>query len=190
MILLLLGLVLFFGTHAISMVAPYWRDRIVVMFGALQWRAFYSILSLAGLLLIIKGFAQSRHSPMVLYVPQHWMHTLAALLMLPVFPLLLATYLPGRLSAATRHPTLVAVKLWALAHLLTNGMLADLLLFGGFLAWAVVVRISLKHRVARPVTKLERLPVHDWLATAIGLAVYAGVVLWAHQRFIGASPLS
>jgi uncharacterized membrane protein len=190
MSLLILGLVLFFGTHAISIVAPFWRDRVVVMFGAARWRVFYSLFSLLGLLLIIKGFALARQSPIVLYVPQLWMHRLAALMLVPIFPLLLATYLPGRISTATKHPTLVAVKIWALAHLLANGMLADLLLFGGFLAWAVAVRISLKRRPSRSVTSLEPLPVHDWLATAIGLAIYGGVVVWAHQRFIGVSPLS
>ena len=190
MSLLILGLVVFFGTHAISIVAPFWRDRVVFMFGAARWRLFYAAFSLLGLLLIIKGFALTRQSPIILYVPQLWTHRVAAVLLLPVFPLLLATYLPGRISAATKHPTLVAVKLWAVAHLLANGTLADLLLFGGFLAWAVAVRISLKRRTPRAVTGLEPLPVHDWLATIIGLAIYAVVVAWAHQRFIGVAPLS
>jgi uncharacterized membrane protein len=190
MSLLILGLVVFFGTHAISIVAPIWRDRVVFMFGAARWRGFYSVLSALGFLLIIKGFALARLSPVILYVPSTWTHRVAAVLLLPVFPLLLATYLPGRISAATKHPTLVAVKLWAVAHLLANGMLADLLLFGGFLAWAVAVRISLKRRAPRSVTGLEPLAVHDWLATLFGLAIYAIVVVWAHQRFIGVSPLS
>ena len=187
---LAVGLALFFAAHAVSIVAPNWRERMVAQWGTTRWRLLYSMLSLAGLLLIVKGFGMARQAPVVLYVPQVWMHRTALVLLLPVFPLLLAAYLPGRISAAVKHPLLLAVKCWALAHLLANGMAADLLLFGSFLAWAVADRISLKRRVVRPVTSLAPLPLHDWLALMLGLAIYGESVVWAHLKFFGVAPLS
>ena len=111
----------------------------------------------------------------------------AALLMLPVFVLLLAAYLPGRIKAATKHPMLVATKLWATAHLLANGNLADVLLFGGFLAWAVADRISMKHRVQRPPgAPAGRL--NDLIAVLAGLALYALFITVGHHWLIGVTP--
>jgi uncharacterized membrane protein len=108
--------------------------------------------------------------------------------MLPVFPLLLATYLPGRIRTVAQHPMLAAVKFWALAHLLANGMLADLILFGSLLAWAVLDRISLKRRAPRPVPAAPATPWNDVLAVVLGLAVYAGFVMNWHYRLFGVSP--
>ena len=187
--LLLLGLVVFFATHAVSIVAPHWRDRVVLHWGELRWRVCYSLLSLAGLCLIIAGVAHARLSPVILYVSSHWMRSLALWLMVPVFPLLLATWLPGRISAAMKHPTLVAVKLWALAHLLANGMEADVWLFGAFLLWAALVRVSLRHRAPRTATFAAR-PLNDWLVVLLGLGCYALVLIWLHRLLIGVSPLS
>jgi len=106
------------------------------------------------------------------------------LLMLPVFPLLLAAYLPGRIKAAVKHPMLTATKAWALAHLLANGMLADVLLFGGFLAWAVLDRISAGKR-PQPVTSAPASVRNDVIAVVVGLALYAVFAMWAHPRLIG-----
>jgi uncharacterized membrane protein len=108
--------------------------------------------------------------------------------MLPVFPLLIATYLPGRIRTVAQHPMLAAVKFWALAHLLANGMLADLILFGSLLAWAVLDRISLKRRAPRPVPAAPAKPWNDVLAVVLGLAVYAGFVMNWHYRLFGVSP--
>jgi uncharacterized membrane protein len=188
--LLLLGLVVFFATHAVSIVAPYWRDRVVFHWGELRWRVCYSLLSLAGLCLIIAGMALARQSPVILYVPSHWMRSLALWLMVPVFPLLLATWLPGRISATLKHPTLVAVKLWALAHLLANGMEADVWLFGGFLLWAALVRVSVRHRPMRTVATFAARPVNDWLVLLLGLGCYALFLSCLHRLLIGVSPLS
>jgi uncharacterized membrane protein len=112
----------------------------------------------------------------------------AALLMLPVFPLLLATYLPGRIRNAAKHPMLAAVKFWALAHLLSNGMLADIVLFGAFLAWAVADRISLKRRAPQPVRTTPTTPWNDVLAVVLGLTLYAGFAMIWHQRLFGVAP--
>jgi uncharacterized membrane protein len=108
--------------------------------------------------------------------------------MLPVFPLLLASYLPGRISAITRHPMLVATKLWALAHLLANGTLASTVLFGSFLAWAVADRISLKHRVARSVPGAPPGRYNDAIALTVGLCLYAAFIGAVHLWLIGVSP--
>src|SRR5580698_42258 len=119
------------------------------------------------------------------------MRHLSFLLMLPVFPLILAAYLPGRIKTATKHPMLAAVKFWALAHLLANGSLADVLLFGGFLAWAVMDRISFKRRPVQ--TKLRTAPpgpLNDVIAVVLGLAIYALLIMWAHVHLFGVSPLS
>jgi len=115
------------------------------------------------------------------------MRHVAFLLMLPVFPLILAAYLPGRIKAALKHPMLVAVKTWALAHLLANGMLADVLLFGGFLVWAVAARISLGRRPPRPMMMPLPAPSlrNDVIAVVAGLAIYVATLLWLHRALIG-----
>ena len=118
-----------------------------------------------------------------------WMQHVAFLLMLPVFPLTLAAYLPGRIKTAMKHPMLAAVKLWALAHLLSNGMLADVLLFGSFLAWAVWDRISLKRRLQQPISTAPPGRFNDLVAVIAGLALYAFFIFWAHRWLFGVSLL-
>ena len=182
---LLLGLLLFLGIHSISIFAPAARDRWAASMGANLWRALYSILSIIGFVLLIRGYAAARLDPVVLYVPPGWTRHVVMLLMLPVFVMLFAAYLPGRIRSALKHPMLVAVKLWAVAHLLANGMLADVLLFGGFLAWAVLDRISLKRRVQRPIAAAPASRWNDLAAVVLGLAAYAAFVLWLHRQLIG-----
>lgn len=109
--------------------------------------------------------------------------------MVPVFPLLFATYLPGRIQRAVVHPTLAAVTLWALAHLLANGNLADVILFWSFFIWSVADRISLKYRVAPPILRAPPRKINDLIAIVAGLAVYVVFLLWAHTWLIGVSPL-
>jgi uncharacterized membrane protein len=188
MSLLVLGLIVFLGIHSVSIVAPAWRDAMNARHPK-GWKAGYSVVSAIGLTLLIVGYGLARQSPVVLYTPPIWMRHLTLLLMLPVFPLLFATYLPGRIKTAAKNPMLVSIKLWALAHLLANGTLADLLLFGGFLAWAVADRISLKRRVARPVPGAPPSPLNDAIAVVGGLAVYVLVLLWGHRVLTGISPL-
>ena len=149
MLVLVVGLVIFLGVHSVSIVAPGWRTATVARLGERPWKGLYSLASAVGLALIVIGYGMARRDPVVLYTPPAALRHLALVVMLPVFPLLFAAYLPGRIRAAAKHPFLLAVKLWALAHLLANGMLADVLLFGGFLAWAVADRISVKRRPAR-----------------------------------------
>jgi uncharacterized membrane protein len=185
MTLLIPGLVIFLGIHSISIVAPGARDRWAAAMGANAWRGVYSLLSLAGFVLLVYGYGLARQAPTVLYVPPLWLRHVAFVLLLPVFPLLFAAYLPGRIKSAVKHPMLVAIKTWALAHLLANGMLADVLLFGGFLAWAVADRISLKKRALRPVAGASPSPWNDAIAIVGGLAVYGITLFWLHRLLIG-----
>ena len=188
MTLLILGILLFLGIHSVSIVAPAWRDAIANRMGLLKWKAVYSLIAIAGFVLLWKGYALARTEPVVLYVPPAGLRHVAAALMLPVFPLLLAAYLPGRIRVITVHPMLVAVKLWALAHLLANGMLADVVLFGSLLAWAVADRISLKRRTPRAIPSLPPLAINDAVVVIGGLALYGLFVGVWHARLFGVAP--
>ena len=186
----LTGLVIFLGLHSVSIVAPQWRAHQVARLGEGPWKGLYSGVAALGLGLLIYGYGVARQAPVVLYTPPAALKHLALVLMLPVFPLLLAAYLPGRIQARTRHPMLLAVKLWATAHLLANGTLLDVLLFGGFLIWAVADRISVKRRQPpRPPGAPPR-AYNDLIAIGAGLALYALFVLAAHRWMIGVSPLA
>jgi uncharacterized membrane protein len=184
MTLLILGLVVFLGIHSVSIVAPTWRDAMAAR-NEVAWKLIYSLIAAAGLVLIVVGYGQARVSPVVLYAPPTGLRHAAMALLLPVFVLLLAAYLPGRVKTLTRHPMLVATKLWAVAHLLANGNGADVLLFGSFLAWAVLCRISLKRRAPRAVPALPSGPLNDVIAVLGGLALYALMLLWGHRLLIG-----
>lgn len=190
MTLLILGLVLFLGIHSVSIVAPAWRDAQVAQRGEGAWKGVYSLVSIASFVLLIYGYGLARQAPVMLYTAPTAMRHVALLLMLPFFPLLFAAYLPGRIKTAAKHPMLLAVKLWALAHLLANGTLHDVILFGAFLVWAVADRISVKRRsVARVVPSAPHSMLNDATAVIGGLAVYAVFVVWAHRWLIGVSPL-
>jgi uncharacterized membrane protein len=188
MTLLVLGLVLFLGIHSVAIVAPAWRDAQAAR-NDKAWKAVYTVIAIAGFALIVYGYGIARQTPELLYAPPTWMRHLALLLLVAVFPLLLAAYLPGRIKTATKHPMLAATKLWALAHLMSNGTLADVLLFGGFLVWAVADRISLKRRPARPVPGAPPSAANDLIAIVGGLALYGLFVWQVHAWLIGVSPI-
>ncbi|MGA2398523.1 MAG: NnrU family protein [Steroidobacteraceae bacterium] len=188
MAVMIIGLALFLGVHSIALAAPDFRSRGIARMGEGPWKGLYAAVSAVGFVLIVYGFHLARQSPVVLYTPPGWLRPVTALLMLPVFPLFIAAYLPGRIKTAMKHPLLAAVKFWAFAHLLSNGTLADVLLFGGFLAWAVIDRISLKRRVQTvPTVSAGRF--NDFIAIVLGLALYVLFVAWAHVRLFGVSPL-
>jgi uncharacterized membrane protein len=189
MAVLIAGLVIFLGVHSIAIVSPGLRAGALARLGEGGWKGVYTLVSIAGFVLLVWGFGLARESPVVLYTPPTWMRHVTFLFMLPVFPLLLAAYLPGRIKTATKHPMLAAVKFWAFAHLLSNGMLADVLLFGGFLAWAVLDRISLKRRPAQRIRTAPAKPFNDVLAVVLGLALYGFFIGWAHLHLFGVSPL-
>ena len=187
---LILGLAVFFGGHSISLLALGWRDRMAERLGVRAWQGAYSILALLGFYLLVSGYGAARPVAAVLYAPPPWLHYVASVLMLPVFTLALASVLSGRIRAHAGHPLLLATMLWAVAHLLTNGSAADVLLFGAFLAWAVVVRRSLARRPARRMIALPASMSNDVIAVVGGLATYAAFILGLHARWFGVPVLA
>ncbi len=187
---LILGLAVFFGVHCISLLALGWRDRVAERLGKRTWQGIYSIAALAGIYLLVSGYGAARASDAVLYATPSAFRTIAALLMLPAFSLVLASVIPGRIRTAAQHPLLLATMLWAAAHLLTNGSVADVLLFGTFLVWAVAVRISLQYRPARAIRVLPASTANDVIVVIGVLALYAIFILWLHARWFGVAPLA
>jgi uncharacterized membrane protein len=186
---LILGLLIFFGVHSISMAALAWRNRVVERLGKRAWQGLYSLAALIGFYMIISGYGAARATSGILYVTPPWFSWIAAILMLPAFVLALAAVFSGRIQARMRHSLLMAAMLWAIAHLLTNGSVADLLLFGGFLAWSVAVRVSLERRPARRPIALPPSSRNDVIAVAGGLVLYALFIAGLHARLFGVSPL-
>lgn len=185
---LVIGLILFLGVHSVAIVAPAWRDRMAARTGAGPWRGIYSLISIAGFVLIVWGYALARGNPVSLYATPLWTHHVTWILMLPVFPLILAAYLPGRIRNALKHPMLIGTMLWAIAHLAANGMLADVLLFGGFLLWAALDRASYRRRTVRPIHTAPPMKLNDVIAVVAGLMLYVTFAMWVHVRWIGISP--
>jgi uncharacterized membrane protein len=184
MTLLVLGLAIFIAIHLVPTQIDLRRGAIA-RFGEGPYKGLFSLVAFAGLALIVIGFGQARFAAVgnpLLWDPPRWTRHATMTLMLPVFVLLAAAYLPGRISAAVKHPMLLAVKLWAFAHLLISGRLAQLVLFGALLAWAVFDRISVKRRVVA----IKSGPIrNDIIALAIGILAYAFMVTRGHTWFIG-----
>ena len=190
---LLLGLLLFLGVHSLRIVAAGWREAQLARWGAGTWKGVYSLLSLAGLLLIVWGYGLARQQPIVLWAPPpSWLRQLAAALMLVSFVLLAAAYVPrNTLKARLRHPMLLGIKVWALAHLLTNNTLADLLLFGAFLLWAVAAFASSRRRDRAAGVVASRGSAAGTATTlVVGAALWLLFVFWAHRWLFGAQPLA
>jgi uncharacterized membrane protein len=186
---LLLGLLVFFGGHSISMAALAWRNRAAERMGKRAWQGVYSVVAGIGLYLIISGYGDARLTASVIYSTPPSFRYVAAILMLPAFTLALASVLPGRIQARARHPLLLAAILWALAHLLTRSSVADLLLFGSFLVWSIAVWFSLERRPPRPPLALPRRSLNDLIVVVAGLALYALFISRLHLRWFGVSPL-
>jgi uncharacterized membrane protein len=186
MTILILGLVLFLGAHSVPIFARPQREALVSRFGLGSYRIAATLVSLVGLYLIVIGYAAAREAPVVLWDPPPAMRHIAATLMLFAFPILFSSGFHGRIRNAVKHPMLVALKLWAFSHLLANGTLADVVLFGGVLAWAVVDRISVKRRgVPDPSGGSTR---NDVLAVVFGLATYVIFVMYLHEWLFGVAP--
>jgi len=184
MLLLIVGIILFLGIHLLPTFTRA-REGLVEKFGENGYKAFFSVASILGLILLVYGFSNAPIIP--IWAPPTWMRHLAMLLMLPAFILLVAAYVPGRIKAVVKHPMLTAVKTWALAHLLANGDLAGIILFGSFLAYAVYDRIALKHR--QPTELIETpgkgSPRNDIIAVVLGIVFYVVFLIWLHPLLIG-----
>ena len=184
MVLLILGLVLFLGTHAFSM-ARTRRAAIVDRIGEGRYKLGYIALSLLGLVLIGIGFHDYRLAGYIpVWDPPVWTRHLALTLVWLAFVCLAAAYLPGHIRAKAKHPMLLAVKIWATAHLLANGDLGSMLLFGGLLAWAIYDRISVKRRGDAGAPVVASFGRNDVIVVAIGTIAYFAM-LWLHESLIG-----
>lgn len=190
MTLLILGLVLFLGVHSTRVFAEGWRTSTRAKLGENAYKGIYSLVSAVGLGLIIWGYGAARNEPTMLWLPPIWTRHLAALLTLPAFVLLAAAYVPGNgIKARLHHPMVLGVKTWALAHLLSNGMLADLLLFGGFLVWAVLsFRAARGRDRAAGTTYAPGRAGPTVVAVGVGVVAWAAFAFWAHGALIGVKP--
>ncbi|MEX1198881.1 MAG: NnrU family protein [Pseudohongiellaceae bacterium] len=188
---LIIGLLVFLGVHSSRLFAPGWRAAQIERRGEMTWKMVYSLIAIAGLILIVIGYGQARMDPVVLWNAPVWGRHLALVLTLPVFILVLAAYVPGNgLKSRLGHPMLAGVKVWALAHLLANGTLADVLLFGGFLAWAVACFAVFRRRdraagVSRPAGTTRG----NVITVAAGLVLWYVFVFYLHLWLFGVSPL-
>ena len=190
MLALLAGLVLFLGVHSVRIVADGWRSAQIARIGALPWRGLYSLASLVGLVLIVWGYGQARLDPVILWDPPAWTRYVTSLLVLPAFILIVAGNLRGtKMKTALGHPMVLGTKVWAFAHLLSNGTLADVVLFGGFLTWAIVDYASARRRdraagTVYPPGSMSR----DAVAIVIGVAAWVVFGWWLHGPLIGVRP--
>lgn len=191
MVLLILGLLLFLGVHSVRIVADDWRGRRVARMGLKPWKGLVTVFSLIGFGLIVWGYGMARQAPVILYSPPLWTRHLAALLMVLSFVLVTAAYVPGtRIKRAVGHPMVAGVKTWAVAHLLANGTLADVILFGSFLVWSIADYVSARRRDrAAGVVYVAGPVMQDVKAVVIGIVAWVVFAFWLHGWLIGVQPL-
>ena len=190
MLILVLGLLLFLGAHSVRIVAEPWRNDQIARLGEGKWKGLYSLVSLAGLILIVWGYGQARLDPVVLWSPPVWTRHAAAALTLPAFILLVASKVSGtRIKAAVGHPMVAGVKIWAFAHLISNGTLADVVLFGSFVVWAVLDYTAARRRDRAGGVTYEMGPLsRDAIAVVIGTVAWIVFAMWLHGPLIGVRP--
>jgi uncharacterized membrane protein len=188
MTLLIIGITVFLGLHLLP-VASGMREVFVARLSENGYKVLFSLLSIATFVLLVYGFAKA---PVVqIWSPPSWTRWVAIVLMLLACIFLVAAYAPGRITARLKHPFLLAVKTWALAHLIANGDLASIILFGSFLAYAVYDRIALNRR--RPTSLIgvpgTGAPRNDIIAVVLGTVLYVVFLVWLHPLLIGTAPL-
>ncbi|SCX26797.1 putative membrane protein [Agrobacterium sp. DSM 25558] len=193
MLLLILSLLFFLGTHSLRIVAPDFRNRMIARMGEGPWKGVYSLVSVIAIAFVAYAFDQARQVTGILYSPPIWTSHIALTLMLIAMICLVASLLPaGHIATKTKHPLILAVKIWALAHLLANGETSSVLLFVSVLAWGVVMRISLKRRqragevVTRPFVSAR----YDIVAVVLGIVLWAAFIWKLHEWLIGVQPLA
>jgi len=190
MTLLLTGLLLFLGVHSTRIVAEDFRSRQIARMGDKAWKGLYSLASIAGFVLMVWGYGLARQEPIVLWATPVWLRHVAALLTWVAFVMLAAAYIPGNhIKATLQHPMVLGVKVWAFAHLIANNTLADLLLFGSFLVWAVLSFRAAKARDRAAGTTYPRGSLVRTLITIVaGTAAWIAFAVWAHAAWIGVRP--
>jgi uncharacterized membrane protein len=191
MSVLILGLVLFLGVHSLRIFADGWRKRQIASLGEKKWKILYSLTAVVGFVLICWGFGLARHEPVLLYSPPAWLIRLNALFTLVAFVLLAAARVPRNgIKARLHHPQVLAVKTWAFGHLLATGMLHDVVLFGAFLLWAVVLFAASRRRDRREGTAYPPGTLKGTIITiAAGVVAWAVFAFWLHALLIGVKPV-
>ncbi|WP_310619905.1 NnrU family protein [Flexibacterium corallicola] len=189
--LLIAGMILFLGVHFIPSISPV-HHILQGRLGEGGYRILFSLVAFAGLVLIVYGYDEARlaaYEP--LWYPPVWTRHLAMLLMVPVFPIFMASFFQGRIKQAVKHPMILSVKIWAFSHLLANGEPQSIVLFGGFLAWAIVLRITAKNKpvVSRVPALASQVRRNDILAILFGLLLY-GLFVWKLHAVLIGMPLS
>ncbi len=192
MVPFVVGLALFLGLHSVRIFADGWRTRVRDRLGPNAWRGLYSLVSIVGFGLLVWGYGLARRESSSLFFPPVWTAHLAGLLMVPVFVLLAAVYVKGtRIKAKIGHPMIAAVKVWALGHLLANGRVVDVILFGSFLAWAVLCFRASRRRDRAAGVKYEPGPAsRDLVAVVVGVVLWAVFAFALHVRLIGVAPFA
>ncbi len=189
MFALIAGLVLFLGMHSVRIFADDWRAGQIAARGEKVWKGVYAAISLAGLVLVVWGFGLAREAPVLVWDPPVWLRHLAFLLNAAAFFLAAQNAGPvGPIKARLGHPMVLAVKIWAIAHLISNGTLAEIILFGSILAWAVVNFSAARRRDRQAGTVRVAGPWrNDLIPGAVGLALWAAFIWGLHERLIGVS---
>ena len=187
---LVLGIVLFLGVHSIRIFADGWRTQQIQKLGVGTWKGIFAAIAVVGFVLIIWGYGEARMNPTWLWASPVWTRHLAALLTIPAFILLVATYIPGsRIRAKVGHPMVLGVKVWALAHLIANGTVADVILFGSFLVWAIVeYAVSRRRDRLAGVQVLPGTGKKDVQVVVIGLVSWVLFAMFLHGPLIGVQP--
>lgn len=191
MLTLVAGLVLFLGAHSVRVFGEGWRTKTIARIGDKPWKGVYSLVSIAGFVLVVVGYGLARQQPMVLWSPPPVaLRHLASLLTLLAFVLLAAAYVPGnQLKAWLHHPMVLSVKTWAVAHLLANNTLADVVLFGAFLLWAVLdFRAARRRDQAQGTVYPPGSAVRTAITVVVGVAAWALFAFWLHRAWIGMPP--
>jgi len=189
---LIIGLVVFLGLHSTRIFAEDWRAARIASLGERKWKLLYSIASGIGLALIVWGYGMARTTPVLLWNPPLWTRHLASVLVLVAFVMIVAAYVPrNHFKAAFGHPMYAGVKTWAFAHLIANGMLADLLLFGGFLVWSVLGFRSARRRDRKQQVTYPAGSARGTIVTlAVGAIAWAIFAFYLHGPLIGVRPIS
>jgi uncharacterized membrane protein len=191
LLILVLGLAVFIGVHLVTTRRDY-RAALIARFGEGPYKALYSVLSIVGVVLIAWGFARYRAQGYIpVWEPPRWTRHVTVALVWPAIICIVAAYIPGGIKRTLKHPMLVGVKLWAVAHLVSNGDLGSIILFGGILAWAVVDRVSLKRRSdpGGPVIPSGGMA-KDILAVLVGTVIYLALGFWFHPYVVGVPAFS
>jgi uncharacterized membrane protein len=191
MLVLIVGLVLFLGVHSVRIVADGWRSRQIARLGAGGWKGLYTAVSLVGFAAIVWGYGLSRSAAVVVWTPPPWAYHLTIALTLPALILIVAANVPGNhFKAWLGHPMLAGTKLWAAAHLASNGRLGDMVLFGAFLIWAIAAFVNARRRDRLAGVTYGRGTLTGTVLTlVVGAALYAAFALWLHRWLIGVDPM-